>query len=121
MRSHYISQYIYKIELHNYLFNDSYAVDTNVSLSIDTQLALRIHYNFFFEVTYCLDLYGSRLWNYSKHDVNQFYVAWRKTIRRLWKIPNTTHCNLLSTRIIIIINSSEPNWRKYVQNLFGPA
>ena len=53
--------------------------------------------------TYCLDLYGSQLWNYSKHDVNQFYVAWRKTIRRLWKIPNTTHCNLLSS-----INSSEP-------------
>ena len=53
--------------------------------------------------TYCLDLYGSQLWNYSKHDVNQFYVAWRKTIRRLCKIPNTTHCNLLSS-----INSSEP-------------
>ena len=53
--------------------------------------------------TYCLDLYGSQLWNYSKHDVNNFYVAWRKTTRRLWKIPNTTHCNLLSS-----INSSEP-------------
>ena len=39
--------------------------------------------------TYFLDLYGSELWNYSKHDVNHFYVAWRKTIRRLWKIPNT--------------------------------
>ena len=23
------------------------------------------------------------------------YVAWRKTIRRLWKLPNTTHCSLL--------------------------
>ena len=43
------------------------------------------------------------MWNYSKHDVNQFYVAWRKTFRRLWKIPNTTNCNLLSS-----INSSEP-------------
>ena len=53
--------------------------------------------------TCCLDLYGSQLWNYSKHDVNQFYVAWRKTIRLLWKIPNTTHSNLLSP-----INSSEP-------------
>ena len=52
--------------------------------------------------TYCLDLYGSQLWNNSKHDVNHFYVAWCKTIRRFWKIPNTTHCNLLSS-----INSSE--------------
>ena len=32
--------------------------------------------------TYCLDLYGLQLWNYSKHDVNHFYVAWRKTIRQ---------------------------------------
>ena len=34
--------------------------------------------------------------------VNHFYVAWRKTIRRLWKIL-TTHCKLLFS-----INSSEP-------------
>ena len=27
-----------------------------------------------------IDLYMSQLWNYSKHDVNQCYVAWRKTI-----------------------------------------
>ena len=51
--------------------------------------------------TYCLDLYGSSLWNYSKDRVNDMFVAWRKVVRRLWKLPNTTHCNLLST-----INSS---------------
>ena len=53
--------------------------------------------------SYCLDVYGSQLWNYSKHDVDMFFTAWRKSIRRLWKIPNTTHCNLLSS-----INSSVP-------------
>ena len=41
--------------------------------------------------SYCLDVYGSQLWNYSKHDVDMFFTAWRKSIRRLWKIPNTTH------------------------------
>ena len=25
------------------------------------------------------------------------YVAWRKTIRRLWKLPNTFYCSLLSS------------------------
>ena len=45
--------------------------------------------------TYCLDLYGSQFWNYSSVDVQSFYVAGRKTIRRLWKLPNTTHCSLL--------------------------
>ena len=52
--------------------------------------------------TYCMDLYGSSLWNFRKHDdVEEFYVAWRKVIRRLWKLPNTTHCNLLHTIIIV--------------------
>ena len=45
--------------------------------------------------TCCLDLYGSQLWKYSKNDVNTFYIAWRKVVRRIWKIPSTTHCNLL--------------------------
>ena len=52
---------------------------------------------------YCLDLYGSSLWNYSKDRVNDMFVAWCKVVRRLWKVPNMTHCNLLST-----INSSLP-------------
>ena len=45
--------------------------------------------------TYCLDLYGSQLWKYGKNDVNAFYIAWRKILRRICKIPSTTHCNLL--------------------------
>ena len=45
--------------------------------------------------TYCLDLYGLQLWNYSSIKVQSFYVAWHKTISRLWKLPNTTHCSLL--------------------------
>ena len=55
--------------------------------------------------TYCLDLYGSQLWKYmySKNDVNAFYTAWRKVVRLIWKIPSTTHCNLLPS-----INKSLP-------------
>ena len=53
--------------------------------------------------SYCFDVYGSQLWNYSKHDADMIFTAWRKSIRRLWKIPNHTHCNLLSS-----INSSVP-------------
>ena len=33
--------------------------------------------------TYCLDLYGSSLWNYSKDRVNDMFVAWRKVVIRL--------------------------------------
>ena len=53
--------------------------------------------------TYCLDLYGSQLWKYSKNDVNAFHTAWRKIVRQTWKIPSTTHCNLLPS-----INKSLP-------------
>ena len=31
--------------------------------------------------SYCLDVYRSQLWNYSKHDVDMFFTAWRKSIR----------------------------------------
>ena len=37
--------------------------------------------------SYCSGVYGSQLWNYSKHDVDMLFTAWRKSIRRLWKFP----------------------------------
>ena len=45
--------------------------------------------------TYCLGLYGSQLWNFSSIEGLSFFVAWSKSIRRLWKLPTTTHCLLL--------------------------
>ena len=45
--------------------------------------------------TYCMPLYGSQLWDYDNKNINMFNVAWRKAIRRLLSLPNTTHCNLL--------------------------
>ena len=50
--------------------------------------------------TYCLDLYGSQLWKYSKNDFKAYYI---KVVRRICKIPSTTHCNLLPA-----INKSFP-------------
>ena len=41
--------------------------------------------------TYCLDLHGSSLGNYSKDRVNYMFVAWRKVVRRLWKLSNMTY------------------------------
>jgi len=45
--------------------------------------------------TYCMPLYGSQLWDHSKNTVNKFYVNWRKAIRKIFGLPNTTHCGLL--------------------------
>ena len=44
-----------------------------------------------------ITIYGSPLWKYyDKNLLELFYVAWRKLIlRRVWKISNVTHNNLL--------------------------
>ena len=44
---------------------------------------------------YCLSLYGSNLCMFDHSSMNDLRVAWRKAIRRLWKLPYKTHCNLL--------------------------
>ena len=39
--------------------------------------------------TYYMNIYGSPLWKYyDKNLLEVFYVAWRKSLRRVWKISN---------------------------------
>ena len=46
--------------------------------------------------SYCMSLYGSQLWNYENTSVMEFlYIAWRKCVRRIFKIPYNTHCKLV--------------------------
>ncbi len=45
--------------------------------------------------TYCMPLFGSVLWDLTDVNMNRFYVAWHKAIRRVWKISPQTHCVLL--------------------------
>ena len=45
--------------------------------------------------TYCLDAYASQLWDSGDTRIEKNYVAWRKVLRKVWKLPNLTHCNLL--------------------------
>ena len=45
--------------------------------------------------TYCLDAYASQLWDYEDKRIEKYYVACRKAMRKVWKLSNLTHCNLL--------------------------
>ena len=45
--------------------------------------------------TFCMCLYGCQLWDFDNKDVELFYVAWRKCVRRVWNIPSRTHCDFL--------------------------
>ena len=53
--------------------------------------------------TFCIDAYGCQLWNFEFKEVYHFYVACRKAVRKLWRLPYTTHCQMLHT-----INNSIP-------------
>ena len=46
--------------------------------------------------TYCTNIYGSPLWkHFDRKLLEPFYIARRKCIRRVWKIPFTSHNVLL--------------------------
>ena len=46
--------------------------------------------------TYCLSFYGSQLYNLSSaKTLEPLYVAWRKCVRKILKVPSNTHCDLL--------------------------
>ena len=42
-----------------------------------------------------LQLYGSQAWDLSLTAITSFFISWRKSIRRLLKLPRQTHCALL--------------------------
>ena len=44
-----------------------------------------------------MPFYGSVLWDLSCTDINMFYTAWRKCIRRILNISSRTHCRYLNT------------------------
>ena len=45
--------------------------------------------------TYCLDAYASQLWDYEDKRIEKYCVAWRKALKKVWKLRNQSHSNLL--------------------------
>ena len=45
--------------------------------------------------TYCMPLYGCQIWNYDSNLVDGFFTAWRKAIRKLFRLPYRCHSDLL--------------------------
>ena len=67
--------------------------------------------------TYCMNIYGSQIWPYSKNCPSKFYISWRKAIRRLWKILYRTHNKLLTLLIIVCLLTL--HWKNVVLNTYG--
>ncbi len=45
--------------------------------------------------TLCMPLYGAQLWDYGHKSTEQFYVTWRKGIRKIIRLPLMTHSDML--------------------------
>lgn len=45
--------------------------------------------------SYCTSLYGCELWLLSTSEIEDLCVSWRKGLRRVWSLPNTSHSYLL--------------------------
>ncbi len=50
--------------------------------------------NVFFH-KYCTAFYGSQVLPMFNSCMEEIYIAWRVAIRRVWRVPWTTHCKLL--------------------------
>jgi len=53
------------------------------------KLSYFVKYNLFH--AYCTSYYGCELWSHQIVNVNEFCVAWRKSLRRVWGLPFQTH------------------------------
>jgi len=45
--------------------------------------------------SYCTSFYGCELWRLSDIGVQDFCTAWRKSVRKIWKLPHRTRCYML--------------------------
>ena len=43
------------------------------------------------QTSFCMSLYDSELRNYNSRCVEEIFVAWRKTMRKLFRLPYRTH------------------------------
>ena len=45
--------------------------------------------------TYCTSMHGSQSWKLSDHNTDKIRTAWNVIQRRIWRLPNLAHSNLL--------------------------
>ena len=45
---------------------------------------------------YCSSFYGSVLWDLQRIEIQRICSAWRIALRRVWRVPRNTHCNIVA-------------------------
>ena len=65
----------------------------SITLCYFPRLVTDVRYELF--RSYCSSIFGCELWHLTGSNVDTFCTAWRSGLRRVWKLPNTTHSDLL--------------------------
>ena len=45
---------------------------------------------------YCCSFYGAPLWSLDSRKVNELCVAWRKAVRKIWRVPYMSHGDIIA-------------------------
>ena len=69
-------------------------VKFNLLLAQFSNVNVDIKYKLF--KSFCMSVYGAQLWNFESTVCNRFYIAWRKCVKRLFRLPHRTHTCILN-------------------------
>ena len=67
---------------------------SNVLLSRFSFCSPEVRYKLF--KAQCVVAYGSPLWDFDSDFVKEYFVSWRRNVRRIWGLPSGTHTRLFS-------------------------
>ena len=67
--------------------------------------------------TYCTNMYGCELLQHNAKYMSQLYVAWRKSIRRVFRLPSQTHNYIVSNLGGCIIERLDRRLTKYIPGI----
>ncbi len=72
---------------------NAFVGQANNMLCYFRKLTSRVKYKLF--QSYCTSFYGCELWSLATSELQDICTAWRKAVRSVWNLPQTTHCYLL--------------------------
>ena len=115
-----------EIHLGNHIYNDIYRKNISEFAGDFYRRSNHIISNFnmcdsitlnHLHATYCTSMYGCELLQHNAKYMSQLYVAWRKSIRRVFRLPSQTHNYIVSNLGGCIIERLDRRLTKYIYNI----
>ena len=69
--------------------------------------------------TYCMNLYGCEIWNYNSRYTSGMFKAWRKIMRKLFKLPTSTHNYIVCGIVECIFIKLDGRLAKFVYSMLN--